>query len=95
MARKSKTLRGIKLLLDTNARDRLPERLFLTCGWTPDTPQKRRVQAGCGRCSGMDRREIVCHPKKLVQEEKGPGRPFLPKRWIVEGTFAWLSQKGG
>jgi hypothetical protein len=28
-----------------------------TCGWTPDTPQKRRVQAGCGRCSGMDRRD--------------------------------------
>ena len=23
--------------------------------------------------------------------EKGP-RPFLPKRWIVEGTFAWLGQ---
>ena len=23
--------------------------------------------------------------------EKGP-RPFLPKRWIVERTFAWLSQ---
>jgi putative transposase len=22
---------------------------------------------------------------------KGP-RPFLPKRWIVERTFAWLSQ---
>ena len=23
--------------------------------------------------------------------EKGP-RPFLPKRWIVERTFSWLSQ---
>jgi len=23
--------------------------VFLTCGWTPDTPEKRRVQAGCAR----------------------------------------------
>ena len=26
--------------------------------------------------------------------QKGPSRPFLPKRWIVERTFAWLSQNG-
>ena len=31
---------------------------------------------------------IPIDPKKLVQE-KGP-RPFLPKRWIVERTLAWL-----
>jgi hypothetical protein len=32
-------------------------------------------------------------PKKLVQE-KGPSRPFVPKRWIVERTLlAWLGQK--
>ena len=24
--------------------------------------------------------------------EKGPSRPFLPKRWIVERTLAWLGQ---
>ena len=28
--------------------------------------------------------------EKLVPE-RGP-RPFLPKRWIVERTFAWLGQ---
>jgi putative transposase len=33
---------------------------------------------------------IPIDPKKLVQE-KGP-RPFLPKRWIVERTLAWLGQ---
>jgi putative transposase len=33
---------------------------------------------------------IPIDPKKLVQE-KGP-RPFLPKRWIVERTLAWLAQ---
>ena len=31
---------------------------------------------------------IPIDPKKLVRE-KGP-RPFLPKRWIVERTFAWI-----
>jgi putative transposase len=29
--------------------------------------------------------------EKLQQEPKGP-RAFLPKRWIVERTFSWLSQ---
>jgi transposase len=29
--------------------------------------------------------------EKLQVEPKGP-RPFLPKRWIVERTFSWLSQ---
>jgi hypothetical protein len=29
-------------------------------------------------------------PKKFMPE-KGP-RPFLPKRWVVERTFSWLSQ---
>jgi hypothetical protein len=29
--------------------------------------------------------------EKLQAEPKGP-RPLLPKRWIVERTFAWLSQ---
>jgi len=30
-------------------------------------------------------------PEKLQAEPKGP-RSFLPKRWIVERTFSWLSQ---
>jgi putative transposase len=33
---------------------------------------------------------IPIDPKRLVQE-KGP-RAFLPKRWIVERTLAWLGQ---
>jgi putative transposase len=33
---------------------------------------------------------VPIDPKKLGQE-KGP-RPFLPKRWIVERTLAWLGQ---
>ena len=34
---------------------------------------------------------VPIDPKKLGQEEEGP-RPFLPKRWIVERTLAWLAQ---
>jgi hypothetical protein len=33
---------------------------------------------------------VAIDPKKLLAEI-GP-RPFLPKRWIVERTFSWLSQ---
>ena len=33
---------------------------------------------------------VPVDPKKFMPQ-KGP-RPFLPKRWIVERTFSWLSQ---
>src|ERR671913_1582391 len=33
---------------------------------------------------------LAIGPKKYVSE-KGP-RPFLPRRWVVERTFSWLSQ---
>jgi hypothetical protein len=29
--------------------------------------------------------------EKLREEPRGP-RPLLPRRWIVERTFAWLGQ---
>jgi putative transposase len=38
----------------------------------------------------FDKEGVPIDPKKLVQE-KGP-RVFLPKRWIVERTLAWLGQ---
>jgi hypothetical protein len=38
----------------------------------------------------LNKEGVPVDPKK-VMPEKGP-RPFLPKRWIVERTFAWLSQ---
>jgi putative transposase len=104
---------GIKLLLDTNARDRLPERLshlWLDAGYTGEEKGAGWVHKVLGWTA-----EIVRHPKKLAPEgvmrawvrefnkegvaidseklmaEKGP-RSFLPKRWIVERTFAWLGQ---
>jgi putative transposase len=39
----------------------------------------------------FDKEGIAIDLDKLLPE-KGPNRPFLPKRWIVERTFAWLSQ---
>jgi putative transposase len=33
---------------------------------------------------------VSMDPKKLLPSE-GP-RPFLPRRWVVERTFSWLSQ---
>jgi putative transposase len=104
---------GIKLLLDTDARDRLLRRLshlWLDAGYTGQDNGAGWVQRTLGWTA-----EIVRHPPKLAPEEvmrawvrewnregvpidtkkfmpqKGP-RPFLPKRWIVERTFAWLSQ---
>jgi hypothetical protein len=38
----------------------------------------------------LNKEAIPVDPKKFMPE-KGP-RPFLPKRWIVERTFSWLSQ---
>jgi putative transposase len=36
-------------------------------------------------------KEGVAMDAKEFMPEKGP-KPFLPKRWIVERTFSWLSQ---
>jgi len=104
---------GIKLLLDKDVRDRLPERLshlWLDAGYTGQDKGAGWVERILGWTA-----EIVRHPKKLAPEEvmrtwvrefdkegipidldkllagQGP-RPFLPKRWIVERTFSWLSQ---
>ena len=104
---------GIKLLLDTDARDRLPERLshlWLDAGYTGQDNGAGWVQRTLEWTA-----EIVRHPPKLAPVEvmrawvrewnregvpidtkkfmpqKEP-RPFLPKRWIVERTFSWLSQ---
>src|ERR687897_2159115 len=49
---------GIKLLLDANARDRLPVRLSHLCGWTPATPERRGARAGSRR--SWDGRQRSC-----------------------------------
>jgi putative transposase len=39
----------------------------------------------------LNKEGVPVDPKKF-KLEKGPRRPFLAKRWIVERTFAWLAQ---
>ena len=101
-------------MLDTNACERLPERLshlWLDAAYTGQDKGAGWVERTLGWTA-----EIVRHPPKLVPEEvkrawvrewskegvaidaknfmpqKGPRPSLLPKRWIVERTFSWLSQ---
>ena len=63
-------------------------------GWTaeivrhPPKPAPEEVMSAWVR--EFNKEGVAIDLDKLMPE-KGP-RPFLPKRWIVERTFAWLSQ---
>jgi transposase len=65
-----------------------------TLGWTaeivkhPPKPAPEEVMMAWMR--ELDKEGIPVDPKKFASH-KGP-RPFLPKRWVVERTFSWLSQ---
>jgi putative transposase len=64
-------------------------------GWTaeivrhPKKPAPEEVMMAWVR--EFDKEGIPIDLDKLTLG-KGPSRPFLPKRWIVERTFSWLSQ---
>ena len=63
-------------------------------GWTaeivrhPPKPAPEEVMMRWAR--EWAKEGLAIDPKKLLPP-KGP-RPFLPKRWVVERTFAWLGQ---
>ena len=63
-------------------------------GWTaqivrhPPKPAPEEVMIRWMR--ELNEEGVPVDPKKFMPQ-KGP-RPFLPKRWIVERTFSWLSQ---
>ena len=65
-----------------------------TLGWTaeivrhPKKPVPEEVMRAWVR--EFDKKGIPVDLDKLLPG-KGP-KPFLPKRWIVERTFSWLSQ---
>ena len=65
-----------------------------TLGWTteivrhPPKPAPEEVMMRWAR--EWAKEGAALDPKKLLPPE-GP-RPFLPRRWIVERTFSWLSQ---
>ena len=65
-----------------------------TLGWTaeivrhPPKPAPEEVMMRWVR--EFNKEGLAIDPKRFMPE-KGP-RPFLPKRWVVERTFSWLSQ---
>jgi len=65
-----------------------------TLGWTaeivrhPPKPAPEEVMMRWAR--EWAKEGVSMDPKKLLPAE-GP-RPFLPRRWVVERTFSWLSQ---
>jgi putative transposase len=65
-----------------------------TLGWTaeivrhPPKPAPDEVMRVWVR--ELDKAGVAINPKKFMLQ-RGP-RPFLPRRWVVERTFSWLSQ---
>jgi putative transposase len=65
-----------------------------TLGWTAEIvrhPKKLAPEEVMNAWVREWNKEGVAIDPKKFMPHKGP-RPFLPKRWIVERTFAWLSQ---
>jgi putative transposase len=63
-------------------------------GWTAEIvkhPKKMAPEEVMMRWAREWAKEGVAIDAEKFMPPKGP-RPFLPKRWIVERTFAWLSQ---
>jgi putative transposase len=63
-------------------------------GWTAEIvrhPPKPAPEEVMMRWAREWAKEGVAIDVRKFMPEKGP-RPFLPKRWVVERTFAWLSQ---
>jgi transposase len=65
-----------------------------TLGWTaeivrhPPKPAPEEVMMRWVR--EFEKEGLAIDPMRFISEQ-GP-RPFLPKRWVVERTFSWLSQ---
>jgi len=65
-----------------------------TLGWTAEIvrhPPKLAPEEVMMRWVREFNKEGLAIDPKEFMSEKGP-RPFLPKRWVVERTFSWLSQ---
>ncbi len=55
-------------------------------------PKKPAPEEVMGRWVREFDEEGLAIDTERFMPHKGPRRPFLPKRWIVERTFSWLSQ---
>jgi putative transposase len=78
-----------------NGQDKGADWVHKVLGWTAEIvrhPAKLApeevMKAWVRECN---KEEVLAIDLEKLMEEKGP-RPFLPKRWIVERTFSWLSQ---
>ena len=63
-------------------------------GWTAEIvrhPKKMAPEQVMNAWVSEFNKEGVAIDLEKLMAEKGP-RPFLPKRWIVERTLAWLGQ---
>ena len=66
-----------------------------TLGWTAEIvrhPKKLAPEEVMRAWVREWHREGVSIDTERFMPHKGPRSPFLPKRWIVERTFSWLSQ---
>jgi hypothetical protein len=69
-----------------------------TLGWTAQIvrhPKKLAPEEVMSAWVREFNKEGVAIDAKKFMPQKGPTRPFLAKRWIVERTFACLAQKTG
>jgi putative transposase len=77
-----------------NGQDKGADWVHKVLGWTAEIvrhpPKMAPEEVMRVWVKEFDKEGVPIEPKKLVQE-KGP-RVFLPKRWIVERTLAWLGQ---
>jgi transposase len=65
-----------------------------TLGWSAEIvrhPPKPAPEEVMMRCIREFNKEGMDFDTKKFMPHKGQ-RPFLPKRWVVERTFSWLSQ---
>jgi putative transposase len=82
---------GIKILLDL-APKHLPRlsHPWMDAGYTGEGKGEDWVERVLGWTA-----QIVRHPPKMAPEELSGPRRFgdLPRRWMVERTFSWLSKQ--
>jgi putative transposase len=78
-----------------NGQDKGADWVHKVLGWTAEIvrhpPKLAPEEVMKAWVRELNKEEVVAIDLQKLMPEKGP-RAFLPKRWIVERTFSWLSQ---
>jgi putative transposase len=78
-----------------NGQDKGADWVHKVLGWTAEIvrhpPKLAPEEVMKAWVREFNKEEVLAIDLQKLMPEKGP-RPFLPKRWIVERTFSWLSQ---